>query len=157
MTREEMVSAFLEARPALEKQALRMLSCREDAEDVLQNVFLRAWMYCGSLRASSSFPGWIRQITAREAANLLRQRDETFPLEEAFPAAYASEDHAAEQIDFTHAMCTMSKPLRTTFCLRYLYGCSVQEIASRLNCPLGTVGRRLYDARRWMRRQLRDS
>ena len=50
----------------------------------------------------------------------------------------------------------MKKPLRITFCLYYLHGYSVREIAKRMGCPAGTVGRRLYEARWWVRRHMKD-
>lgn len=157
MTCEAMVEAFLRIRPELTRQVMGCLHHPEDTEDVLQNVFLRAWLSCGSLREESSFPGWIRRITAHEIVNLLRQQNAACPLDENRGLSDGSaEDHTEDYLDFTHAVLTMKKPLRTTFCLYYLHGYSVREIAKRTGCPAGTVGRRLYEARWWVRRHMKD-
>lgn len=155
VTCEAMVEAFLQIRPELTRQVMGCLHHREDTEDVLQNVFLRAWLSCGSLREDNRFPGWIRRITTHEIVNLLRRRNVVYPLYEVYGLPDgAAEDRIEDYLDFIHAVRTMKKPLRIAFCLYYLHGDSVRWIAQRTGCPAGTVGRRLYEARGWVSRQM---
>lgn len=70
----EFVAALAAARRPLFGLALRMVGSEAEAEDVLQEAWLRAWRARGSLHDRAALRGWLRQIVARECLRALRWR-----------------------------------------------------------------------------------
>ena len=62
--------------------ALRMCNDREDARDVTQTAFLKAWRHLGSYDRRQRFFSWLYRIVVNESLNLLRRRRAEVPLEE---------------------------------------------------------------------------
>jgi RNA polymerase sigma-70 factor (ECF subfamily) len=144
----------------------RMLGNREDALDLAQDTFVRAYRGIDGFRAEARFSTWVYGIALNLARNRLRDRtrkgrDRGMSLETletdapgAVPAGAAADcpRAAAEHGELTAALeaCLEHLPetLRGAFALRVFEGLAYEEIADAMECPRGTVKSRLNDARR---------
>src|SRR5689334_21682571 len=144
------------AKPLL-AVAYRLLQSREDAEDVVHDVFvglpeaLRRYDERGSLGA------WLRTITARVALMRLRKQG-TRPLvaldERRLPATESAPDTA---LTIEHALRALSPNLRAVLVLREIEGFTHAEIAAMLDISVGASEVRLHRALAAMRAQLLDN
>jgi RNA polymerase sigma-70 factor, ECF subfamily len=137
---------------------------REDAEDVSQDAFLRAFHRLGRFRADASFRAWLLQITHNAAIDhISRRRPE--PVED---VAEDSEQTVArlpaERLESRERMARLERKLRglspearVVLGLRDIEGLSYEEIAAITQAPLGTVKVRLFRARRDLIEMLRTN
>ena len=142
----------------------RMLGNREDALDVAQDTFVRAYRGIDGFRAEARFSTWVYGIALNLARNRLRDRsrkgrDRGVSLElleaeapGASPAAADCPRAAAAQGELEAALAAclehLPETLRGAFALRVFEGLAYEEIADAMECPRGTVKSRLNDARR---------
>jgi RNA polymerase sigma-70 factor (ECF subfamily) len=133
----------------------------QHAEDVLQEVLLRAWRRLCQLRDPAKFKPWLLQIArncCRDFGKSAQRRLQ--PTEqEALRAllnrhgrAMARVKHTAEEA--REALNSLPEREEAVTRLFYLEGLTIKEIASRRRSPEGTVKRRLFDARNRLRRTL---
>jgi RNA polymerase sigma-70 factor, ECF subfamily len=129
----------------------------DDADDVSQDTFLRAFHRLGQYRGTASFRTWLLQITQNTALNALdwARRRPTAPAEDA-PEAADSDLHRqpASELERRERQQRLELKLgalrpeyRSLLVLRDLEGLSYGEIASVLEMPLGSVKGRLHRAR----------
>jgi RNA polymerase sigma-70 factor (ECF subfamily) len=129
-----------------------MLQHREDAEDVAQEVFLRAFRSLKRWDCNRPLKPWILMIAANRCRTLLerrarqRQAAESLIDDCAAPAQPLSDDGLAEEIE--RGLATVRDEHRLCFVLFYRQELSCLEIAEIMNCPLGTVKTRLHRVRR---------
>ena len=148
---------------AVFRAALAALRVREDAEEVAQDAFIRAWRALDRFRGDSSFRTWILRIAwnraisrRRSLASWLRRAT---PMEDvAEPAAVGDSQHAwmenvELQAQVTCAIQGLSPKLRDALLLAQS-GDQYEEIARMLGVPLGTVKWRISEARRRVRETL---
>jgi RNA polymerase sigma-70 factor (ECF subfamily) len=131
---------------------------REEAEDVSQDAFLRAFHRLGRFRADASFRAWLLQITHNAAVDhISRRRPE--PVETPEQAAEDREHTVArlpaERLESRERIARLERKLRglspearAVLVLRDVEGLSYEEIADITQAPLGTVKARLFRARR---------
>ncbi len=132
--------------------ALRMLRSPEDAQDITQTVFLKAFENLQSYDVSHKFYSWIYRIAINEAINLLRRKDrQSDPLGEEHaaaepgPAAAAGLAETGESIQA--ALSDLSAEYRTVIVLKYFVDCSYAEMSQILEIEEKTVKSRLFTAR----------
>lgn len=149
--------------------AYNVLRDREEAWDVAQEAFIRAYQALKSFRGQSAFYTWLFRIVMNVAADRARQRaargrafgTEQVP-EEDWERVMADrsggpEDSAArteERERIGRALETLSEDHRTIIMLSDIEGLSYREIADVLNIPMGTVMSRLHNARKRLRTAL---
>jgi len=138
---------------------LRMVGDREDAKDLTQNTFLKAWRSIGSFDPGRKFFSWIYRIALNEAMNLLRSRRPRVDLDDRMADPRPS---PAEQIDARDtqesvqaALAELGDSERQILVLRYFGELSYEEIADFLEIPEKTVKSRLFSARQEMGRILK--
>jgi RNA polymerase sigma-70 factor (ECF subfamily) len=146
--------------------AFNVLRDREDAWDVTQEAFVRAWQALPSFRGQSAFYTWLFRIVVNVASDRARQRaargrafgTERVPEEEwertmidreAPPDDEARRAEERERI--TRALAALPEHHRTIIMLSDLEGLSYREIAEVLDIPMGTVMSRLHHARKRLR------
>ncbi len=132
-----------------------------DAEEVLQETLLQAWLGLPALRDPARVRPWLLQVArnrCRDFARSPQRRDQpTDPetlllrLNRRGRAAAAARQTAAEVRDALEHVPEREREAAWFF---YLHGLTIAEIAKRSRSPEGTVKRRLFDARRHMRRAL---
>jgi len=128
----------------------RMLGHREDAEDVSQEVFLRAIRGLSGWDASRPLKPWVLTIAVNRCRTFLSQRSRRpRPMEfaaELPDRSPAPQTDLAEEL--TRALETVREDYRLCFILYHQQELTVTEISETLSCPEGTVKIWLYRARR---------
>jgi RNA polymerase sigma-70 factor, ECF subfamily len=142
-------------RPVVVRVAARIVGT-EDAEDVSQDAFLRAFHRLDRFRGDAPFRAWLLRITHNAALDhLARRRPEPVdPLQ--FDASEPSASRPpAERLELRERierlerkLHGLSAPHRAVLVLRDAEGMSYEEIADITDSPLGTVKGRLHRARR---------
>ena len=141
--------------------ALRMLRNRQDALDVAQTTFLKAFEHLGDYDPAFRFYSWLYRIAINESLNMLAQRkprgelDANTADERPGPDRDAEGDQALLAIE--NALMVLSPELRTVSVLRHITQLSYEEIAEALELPEKTVKSRLHSARERLRDHLRRS
>ena len=143
---------------ALVLRVARRVVGPDDADDVSQDVFLRAFHRLGQYRGESPFRAWLLRIAHNTALNAVaRQRptpraevpdeeaDELSPTERT-PAEALEESERRERLLLK--LREVPPAHRTVLVLRDLEGLSYEEIAEVTQAPLGSVKGRLFRARR---------
>jgi len=139
--------------------ALHLTGSRSDADDIAQEVFLRAYKQLNTFEGRSEFFTWVYRIAVNRSLNCRRDRkvrrasDLDDPRVQAAIAvdAYGDPRRAAElrqtYTRLMQALDQLSPTLRSTVVLVSLQGMSHDEAAVILNCPVGTVAWRMHEAR----------
>jgi RNA polymerase sigma-70 factor, ECF subfamily len=135
-------------------EALRIVRCPQDAEEVVQEALARAWRSCHSCRTPDAPLPWCLQITRNEALRLLgRQRSRvTQPLDSDAEIedrmAHCESQQVLVRVDITRALRRLTEHDRQLIKLRYTDDCSHPEIAARLKIPEATARVRLHRAQK---------
>jgi RNA polymerase sigma-70 factor (ECF subfamily) len=139
--------------PRLHQLLLRMLGgVQQDAEDVVQETWVRAIEGAAKFEWKSSFPSWLSGIGINRAKELLRRRnrrpmfDLTEQLEPRAPVV-----PMGERIDLERALELLPDGYRTVLVLHDVEGYRHEEIAERLGIAAGTSKSQLFHARRYVR------
>lgn len=140
--------------------ALRSTGSSEDAADLTQEVFLRAWRSLNSFRGSSGFGTWLFRITMNLCVDFARRRqtqpqiqpiegEEEIVLRQSDPASEPEQalEHQELRRELTAALDSVSEEHRKIVLLRDVSGLSYSEIAEALEISEGTVKSRLSRAR----------
>jgi RNA polymerase sigma-70 factor (ECF subfamily) len=125
--------------------ARRIVGDAHDAEEILQEVFLKVHRRLGGFEFRSRFSLWLHKIAVHESLNWKRRRR---------PEPLAAEPPAApppEADPLTALLAPLSPPLRAVLVLRYGDGFSYEEIAELLDIPVGTVRSRVHEAHEKLR------
>ena len=130
---------------------LRLVSNREDALDVSQDVFLKAYQSLPKLDDPARFSGWLFRIAHNEAFSLLRRkRPETELVGEPRPPEMLESGSRLLPIELSLAVETalnrLSADQREAVLLKVYQGFKFEEMAEILECPVSTVKSRLYTA-----------
>ena len=141
--------------------ALGVLRNREDAEDVAQEAFLRAYRNFHRLRDRERFRAWLARIAWRLALDRRRaagrrERRELVSVDLA-PAATAEDLTASREFQWhlERAMDELPEKLRQVLILATVEGHDLREVARLLGLPEGTVKSRLHLARKQLAEKLR--
>jgi len=129
---------------------------REDAEDLTQQTFLRAWEALPKFRGNSSISTWLHSIAYHEYTHWLRSRREHVPLDEIVETPDDCVEQNLEAVLLRWAIARLDPEHREVFVLHYVQGFSVGEIAQIVGVPKGTVKSRLFFARQKLRELLSD-
>lgn len=144
----ELVSAH---QQVLFNVALRMLNDREDARDVTQTAFLKAWRKLDTYDRRNKFFSWIYRILLNEALNQLRQRRRLEPLDERMVSPERSPEERTEANEIgaivQEGLMELGTEHRQMIILRHFLHLSHREMAGLLNLPEKTVKSRLYTGR----------
>jgi RNA polymerase sigma-70 factor (ECF subfamily) len=156
----------------LYRLGLKMLGNPPDAEDVLQNTFLKAFQHIGEFEGRSSLSTWLYRIASNEALMLLRKQRPEITLTDTTPEDEENSDY--EPAQFTDWSCLpeeeflsyesraaldravqhLPETLRIVFILRDIEGLSIQETSQALNLSKTAVKTRLLRARLRLRDDL---
>ena len=125
---------------------LRLVSNREDALDVSQEVFLKAYQSLPKLDDVERFGAWLFRIAHNEAFSLLRRRkpEGDMPLERGNPGRGLLPIELSLAVE--KALGRLSDEQREAVLLKVYQGFKFEEMAEILSCPVSTVKSRLYTA-----------
>jgi len=150
-----------------------MTSNKEDAEDLVQDVFVKAYTSLKSFKGDSSFYTWTYRIAVNRTINFLKKRkrnpalslddvDQAVERDPAYVELQARESPVREaglselQKRLNEALQTLSEKHRTVVVLHDIQGVPHEEIARMLECSEGTVRSRLFYARQQLQRELAE-
>lgn len=152
--------------------ARAILRNETEAEDAVQESWLRAFTHMDRLQDPSRLGGWLARIAANEALDRLRRRDpataadasnpdverETAPgALPAFPTPDAEKRRSEARALIERAVDRLPENFRTVFVLRAIEELSVEETAAVLGIPRDTVKTRLHRANKLLRDELKDA
>ena len=167
------IAAFESLMTAYENRiyslALRSTGSEQDAADITQEVFLRAWKNLDSFRGDSSLSTWLYRVTSNLCVDFARKKaaegmptsidDEESPAADladpsrmAQPEAAAENSELREELQF--ALAQLSEEHRRVVLLRDVAGMTYTDIARTLGLEEGTVKSRLARARASLRKIL---
>src|SRR3954469_20154610 len=128
---------------------LRLVRDREDALDLSQDVFLKAYQSLGKLEDPGRFAAWLFRIAHNEAYSLLR-RSRPDDVEIAFDPGSSESSGGMYPVELTLAVEGALKRLnddqREAVVLKIYQGFKFEEMAEILSCPVSTIKSRLYTA-----------
>jgi len=148
--------------------AYRTIGREEDARDVCQETFLRAFRALPAFRGQAKFSSWLYRIALNLCRDWMR-RERRVPVVQAPEGVdlldLAAENEPSESIeelvarkDLTklveRVMARLPEEQRTAIVLKEYHGLTFQEIADVVGCPLSTVKTRLYQGLTVLRREL---
>lgn len=152
--------------------ANHILRNNDDALDVTQETFLRAWKNLARFDGTASLGSWLSRIASNASIDLIRRRQSHPQTEfEAAPMAIDAAsrttpsqpskpgdnlDRAEMRERFERALATLSPEHRAVIVLKEIDDLSYQEIADAVGCSIGTVMSRLFYARKKLQNELRD-
>ena len=151
--------------------AYRMMGNYDDANDLTQETFLRAFRAIAGFRGDSSFSTWLSHIVTNLCRDELRKRyrisfeslDQEVCLGDAevkkqIPSSDPGPDEVYErhelQQELQELLITLSPEFRLALVLRDIQGFSYQEIAEQMECSLGTVKSRINRARNFLKEKV---
>src|SRR5215475_1673275 len=148
--------------------AYRVIGREEDARDVCQETFLRAFRALGGFRGQAKFSSWLYRIALNLCRDWVRRQRRTPVVqlpEDIDVVELAASREPSEPIeelvarrDLTRvvekAMARLPEEQRTAIILKEYHGLTFQEIADLVGCPLSTVKTRLYQGLTVLRREL---
>lgn len=125
---------------------LRILQNREDALDLSQDVFLKAYQSLRKLEDPERFAAWLFRIAHNEAYSLFRKRKPETEKEAATGEAVSGTFPIELSLAVSSALGRLSADQREAVVLKVYQGFKFEEIAEILSCPVSTVKSRLYTA-----------
>jgi RNA polymerase sigma-70 factor (ECF subfamily) len=151
--------------------ALRVLHNPDDAEDAVQDAFVKVWCSLDSFEGRASFSTWVHRIVTNAALDLMRK---SAARAETVERPTAKDDAAVTAIEPANnvtpeselgdreieklvrlAVAALPAAHRQAVELREFDDCSYQEMAETIRCPIGTVMSRLHHARSKLADELR--
>jgi RNA polymerase sigma-70 factor (ECF subfamily) len=148
--------------------AYRVIGRDEDARDVCQEAFLRAFRALPGFKGQAKFSSWLYRIALNLCRDWIRRERRT-PVAQAPEGVdlieLAGETSPSDSVEelvarremgraVARAMAHLPEEQRTAIILKEYHGLTFQEIADMLECPLSTVKTRLYQGLSVLRRQL---
>jgi RNA polymerase sigma-70 factor, ECF subfamily len=138
--------------PRLYQLVLRLVESEQDAEDVVQEAWIRATEAAGNFRWESGFGTWLTGIAINRFRELLRKRNRWPVLGlEAIAEPESKPERVGERIDLERALSMLPVGYRTVLVLHDLEGYRHEEIAEQLGIAAGTSKSQLFHARRYVR------
>lgn len=151
--------------------ALRMMNHSEDAKDISQEVFLKAYRNIGNFDERSQFSTWIYRITANTCIDEMRRRKgkQSFSLEEELENEEGSMQRQVadagetpeesilreeQKSEILQALDSLSAEHKAAVILRDIKGLSYEEIAEILELSLGTVKSRISRGRNQLKQEI---
>ena len=136
----------------------RRMTSAEEAGDLTQEIFIRAWEKLGTFRGEAAFGTWLYRLAVNvilgRRAGFAKQRARHLPNDEILDALPARPTSSDLSMDFEGAMKRLPEGARQIFVLHDVEGFKHEEIATLLGVTSGTTKAQLHRARMMMRRSL---
>lgn len=144
-------------RDAIHRLFLQRTGNAEDADDLLQETFIKVYIHIHRYSPEFTFGQWVYTIARNTFIDFVRRRQEDLPFDEKFSAPVSSAPTPEErfinlqqraQID--HYLGRLAPRYRQLIVMRFFDEYSYEEIAEKLALPLGTVKTQIHRAREQM-------
>src|SRR5437660_7685275 len=150
----------------------RLVRDQAEAEDVVQEAFIKAYRALPQFRGDSAFYTWLYRIGINTAKNYLVTQGRRVPTTTEFDSEDAEGIEGGEQLrdintpermlmsreianTVNDTLMQLPEELRNAITLREIEGLSYEDIATIMNCPIGTVRSRIFRAREAIAEKLR--
>lgn len=146
----EFESLLLENKYAVERFVHFRIEDFEDAEDIIQEIYLAAFQKFSSLNNLDRFKSWIISIAKNKCNDYYRRKMkavETVDYDLTLIPCEQNQFGRCETSDIAETILRLSKSFQQILNLYFFEDCSQEEIADKLSIPLGTVKSRLYYAK----------
>ncbi|MBQ7834359.1 MAG: sigma-70 family RNA polymerase sigma factor [Ruminiclostridium sp.] len=134
------------------RTAMCYVKNKSDADDIMQDVFLKLYTYGGKFESDEHAKAWLIRVTANSCKNLIKSHWHRFrlPIEKAenIPAEQAEGDYLLSVI------MKLGQKNRTVLYMHYYEGCSVKEIAELTGMTETAVTSQLYRGRKHLKQLL---
>ncbi|WP_409237565.1 SigE family RNA polymerase sigma factor [Streptomyces sp. PA5.6] len=154
MTEDEFDAFYAAAFPRLVGQLYALTGDHGEAQDVVQEAFVRAWDRRRSFLADEAPEAWIRTVAMRLAVSRWRRARRWVDLVRRNPPADRVPGPGPERTALVQALRTLPEAQRTAVVLHHLCDLSVEQVASETGSPVGTVKARLSRGRAALAAQL---
>ncbi|HYF79390.1 MAG TPA: sigma-70 family RNA polymerase sigma factor [Symbiobacteriaceae bacterium] len=158
MTSEDRFFALFKPEAGrLYRTAWAILGNEADAGDAVQETTIRAYRAFDQLKGGAvAFPAWIRRILVNTCTQIIRKRTRVIPVErpEDLSDEKAADMDLAMEGDVWDAVRDLDERYRAVVVLRFLNDMQLEDIATALDIPLGTVKSRLHTALKLLRTKL---
>ena len=157
MTGKELEQYVIKYRKAVWSAALCYMKNSADADDVVQDVFLKLFTYDGTFDSEEHIKAWLIRCAINRSKNLLRSHWYKFsaPLEAAMDKPYI-DDNRHSGNEMPAMFMKLSPKNRVVFYLHYYEGYSIAETARILNISESAVGVRLMRGRKQLEKALNN-
>ncbi|MFE9770916.1 SigE family RNA polymerase sigma factor [Streptomyces sp. NPDC005931] len=147
MTEEEFDAFYAAAFPRLTGQLYAFTGDLGEAQDVVQEAFVRAWHRRGRLLADEAPEAWIRTVAMRLAVSRWRRARRWLELMRRTPPPESTPGPGPERAALVTALRQLPEAQRRAIVLHHLCDLSVEQVASETGAPVGTVKARLSRGR----------
>ena len=149
------------------KNIIRLIT-KQDNEDLEQEVYVKAWKNVDKYEERGSFKSWITTIARNVSKDYLKsasfRNSSNTTSDELVLATIKDSKQTPEskimagerQVRIINAIESLKPKLKETIMLCEIYGYTYEEAAKKLNCPLGTVKSRIYNAKKELAEKLQD-
>ncbi len=140
--------------------ALRLTNNVQDAEDIVQDVFVQVYRKIGDFREEAAFTSWLYRVATNIALSALRRRKRRWGMETGQNPGPPEEGRRSEtgkilKPFLEDAIAALPPRARLIFVLHDIQGFQHNEIADMLDCSEGTSKSQLHKARAQLRKNLR--
>ncbi|MCC8036221.1 MAG: sigma-70 family RNA polymerase sigma factor [Rikenellaceae bacterium] len=141
---------------------------RDDADDILQEIFIKVYLKLHRYNAEYTFGQWIYTIARNTFIDYVRKKREDIPLDtfsegypsgspsSAIPTPEESFISSQQKAQLEHHLGKMTPRYRKLIELRFFRDLSYEEIAAELNIPMGTVKTQIHRAREQLCRSITE-
>ncbi len=145
--------------------ARRLLKSHQEAEDIAQEVFIKAYHQLKNFRGEASISTWLYRIAVNMSLNVIRKNKirQIFSIEAAGMSIESKNDLPDKQVENAETMQAISRAIdklpnkqKLVFTLRYHQGLSHSEIASIMKRDVGTVRANYHQAIRKLQKAVRS-
>ena len=147
---EQRTKAFTELVEAYKEplywQIRRMVLIHDDADDVLQNTFLKAWTGIENFRGESKLSTWLFRIAYNETLNFIERRRQATSIDDEWAAAVAATlqsdpyfDGDETEMQLQEAIASLPEKQRLVFTLKYYEDLKYEDISERLGTSVGAL------------------
>lgn len=154
MTEEEFDAFYAAAFPRLTGQLFAFTGDHGEAQDVVQEAFVRAWDRRREFLAEGAPEAWIRTVAIRLAVSRWRRARRWLELVRRTPPPEHTPGPGPEHTALVAALRTLPEAQRMALVLHHLCDLSVEQVASETGAPVGTVKARLSRGRAALARKL---
>ena len=162
--REAFGELFIQFERSVYAVAFRRMKNTNEAEELVQDVFIKAMEKIDQLRTPECFGGWLQSITNRMAINRLVRNKQVFATEPETMASTVSEDRtpldSALDVEARERVRSGMNQLRDmdreTLYAFYMEGQSLAEMSDSFSAPVGTIKRRLHVARKRLAEEIEE-
>lgn len=149
------------------KNIIRLITKNEN-EDLEQEVYIKLWKNSDKYKEQGSMKSWIGTIAKNTSKDYLKSAmvrneqnstSDEFVLTSIKDKKTTPEDRvlaSERQKKIIKAIDSLKPKLRETIMLCEIYGFTYEEAAEKLNCPIGTIKSRIYNAKKELAKELED-